>query len=318
MKLPGDKLVTLCEQARVEIVLVAPFIKATVMERVLDSIPSQVNSIRCVTRWRPEEIAAGVSDVEVVDIIKTRQNARLFIHPLLHAKYFRSDRKCIIGSCNLTQRALGWAMPANLELMFEASVDDQVLSDFERIVFANSFEASEKLKNEVTAAADLIRDSGKQPALLSEEGLGDDDPETFAADVWLPLCTRPERLFQIYAGEDPDRIIGWTLEAGQRDIRSLRIPLGLGAGTFQQFVAASIQQTPLAQRIHAMAVNPITSEEGANLITSSIDEQYLVYSPEEHWNTIRAWLLHFLPRVYRQPSGSNNLQRGTEIGTLRR
>jgi len=317
MKDPGDQLKTLCADARTEVVLVAPFIKATALERILEAIPIEVTSLKCVTRWRPEEVAAGVSDLEVFEIISSRPCAQLFIHPLLHAKYFRADGKFLVGSCNLTQRALGWAMPANLELMLEVSDDQQALLDFERLVFANSFEASQQLRNEVSAAADQIRDSGKQPTLLSEESLGSEEPETFSADVWLPLCTRPERLFQIYSGEDSDHIIGWTLEAGQRDIKSLRIPPGLGARTFVQFVAASIQQTPLAQRVRAVATSAITPEEGAKLITSSVDEQYLVYSPEEHWHTIRAWLLHFLPKVYRQPSGSDNLQKGTEIGAFR-
>lgn len=314
MKLPGEELLALCAQARKDVVLAAPFIKVRALERVLDAIPAGIRSIRCVTRWRPEEIAAGASDVEVLDVLQAMPGARLFIHPWLHAKFFRADERCLIGSPNLTHRALGWMMPANLELMFKAPADAQGLRNFEKVLFAASFEASEQLKSEMAAAADVIRAAGGHLKLLSEESLGDDDGDTVSADVWLPLCTKPDRLFQIYAGHDTDLIIGWTLEAGQRDIRSLRIPPGLGSAAFYQFVAASIQQTPLVQRIHEAAVNVITPEAGKNLIASFVDEQYRVYSPEEHWDTVRAWLLYFLPRVYRQLSGSNDLQRGFEIG----
>lgn len=311
-------MLALCTQAHTDIVLVSPFIKVAAFERVLSAIPYGIKSIRCVTRWHPEEIASGASDVEIFDVIKARAGARLFIHPLLHAKYFRADDKCLIGSANLTQSALGWAMPANLELMYEVLADAQMLRDFEKRLFAVSFEASQQLMNEMAAAADLIRVTGSYPKQLREENLGYDDTSTLPEDVWLPLCTRPERLFQIYARQDIDWIIGWTVEAGQRDLRSLRIPAGLGDMVFYRFVAASIQQTPLVQRIQEAAVNVITPEVGRNLILSTVDEQYCVYSPEEHWNTILAWLLHFLPHVYRQPSGSNNLQKGSEIGELRK
>jgi hypothetical protein len=314
MRSPGEDLLELCAQATNAVVLVAPFIKSAALERVLDAIPTGITAIRCITRWRPEEIAAGASDVEIFDLLQLRPGARLFIHPLLHAKFFRADGRCLIGSSNLTQRALGWATPANFELVLETPFDTHGLRDFERLLFTTSFEASEQLKKEMIAAAEVMRASGNHPKLLSEEGLGNDNSTAFPANGWLPLCTRPDRLYQIYASQDIDRIVGWTLEAGQRDIRSLRIPDGFSGTTFCQFVAASIQQTPLVQRIHEAAGNAIAPEAGRNLIASSVDEQYRVYSPEEHWNTVKAWLLHFLPRIYRQPSGSNDLQRGAQIG----
>ena len=60
----GTELSKLCAEARNEVLLVAPFIKVTVLEKLLNEIPSNI-SIRCITLWFPEEVVAGVSDLEV-------------------------------------------------------------------------------------------------------------------------------------------------------------------------------------------------------------------------------------------------------------
>lgn len=311
MRAPGEELLELCEQATNEVVIVAPFIKCAAIERLLGAIPLGTEIINCVTRWRPEEIAAGVSDIEVFDILQKRSAARLFIHPVLHAKYFRVDDKCLFGSCNLTGHALGWVTPANLELMFGASANDQRLREFERILFALSFEASERLKCEIAKAADIIaaRDGARIENFESTYTVA-----VISEDQWLPLCTRPDNLFEIYAEEGIDRIVSWTLEAGRRDLRHLRIPEGLARGTFYKFVAATTQQTPLVQRIYEASSEAITPEAGATLVREFVAGRSCEYSFEQHWNTIKAWLLYFLPHLYRQPSGSNDLKKGMQLG----
>src|SRR5690606_29509532 len=141
-------------------------------------------NIRCVTRWRPEEIAAGASDLEVLDLIRARPRARLYIHPLLHAKFFRVDRRCLVGSANLTQRALGWTVPSNFELMLELPADEYGLSDFEETLFAEAFEATEQYRNDIASAAEIMR-AAKLPQLISEEALITENPESPPAEVWL-------------------------------------------------------------------------------------------------------------------------------------
>src|SRR5947199_2775416 len=115
----GDKLLELCPSASETLVIAAPFIKDTVLARVLDVLPSTVRRVTCITRWFPEEIAAGVSDLEIFDRLAAYQNARLLLHPHLHAKLYRADHRCLVGSANLTNRALGWSSPPNLELLVE-------------------------------------------------------------------------------------------------------------------------------------------------------------------------------------------------------
>lgn len=309
---PGEELLHLCAQAKKDVVLVAPFVKSTALKRVLDVIPTEA-TIRCVARWRPEEIAAGACDVEIFDVIKKRPSARLFIHPLLHAKFFRVDDRCLLGSANLTQRALGWITPANLELMLETSAQTPELKQFEQRLFSTAFEASEALRDDMVTAAEDLRSKGIPARLLSEESISDDEVTVFSTSEWLPLCTRPDLLYQIYTGENTDSILGATLDMGQKDLKFLRIPSGLSHAAFHKFVAASIQQTTITQRVYETAARKlITPRDGQDIISSGAYS--LEYRPDQHWDTVKKWLLYFLPRVYRQPYGSNDLQRGAEIG----
>jgi hypothetical protein len=102
----------------------------------------------------------------------------------------------------------------------------------------------------------------------------------------------------------------------QPAVRRLEVPPGLSSAAFHRFVAASIQQAPIVQYVYeATARNVVTPQGGQDIISSG--GYSLEYPINEHWNTVKEWLLYFLPWVYRQPYGSNNLQRGAEIGEWR-
>ena len=126
----GTELSKLCTEANKELLLVAPFIKASVIERLLDKISPGV-SLKCITRWFPEEIVAGVSDLEVWNLIQNHDNSSLWLRPDLHAKYYRADNRCLIGSANLTGKALGWSHYPNLELLVTLSADEPTVKTFE-------------------------------------------------------------------------------------------------------------------------------------------------------------------------------------------
>ena len=120
----GTELSKLCTEANQEVLLVAPFIKAFVLERLLDKISPNV-SLKCITRWFPEEIVTGVSDLEVWNLIQNRPNSSLWLRPDLHAKYYRADNRCLVGSANLTGKALCWSNLPNLELLMPVSAMNQ-------------------------------------------------------------------------------------------------------------------------------------------------------------------------------------------------
>src|SRR5438477_11317897 len=102
----GDQLLQACGNARSRLTLCAPFVKASVFRRVLDVTPDSV-VIELFTRWRPDEVAAGVSDTAVLALLEKRGGS-VMLCDRLHAKFVRFDDRTLLGSANLPATALGW------------------------------------------------------------------------------------------------------------------------------------------------------------------------------------------------------------------
>ena len=127
----GVLLLKACASARRQLVVCAPFIKAAVIERVMRATNEEV-VIEVFTRWRPDEIAANVSDTQVLSLVANRGGS-VYLCDRLHAKYVRFDERALIGSANLTSAALGWSASPNLELLIEVLAEHPA-----RVVLENS------------------------------------------------------------------------------------------------------------------------------------------------------------------------------------
>jgi phosphatidylserine/phosphatidylglycerophosphate/cardiolipin synthase-like enzyme len=125
----GNQLLEACRSARSTLTLCAPFVKGPVLKRVLDATAESV-SVELFTRWRPEEVAAGVSDTVVLDIAESR-GGRVLLCDRVHAKFMRFDDRVLIGSANLTATALGWTALPNLELLIEVPANTAQLRELE-------------------------------------------------------------------------------------------------------------------------------------------------------------------------------------------
>ena len=68
-----------------------------------------------ITRWRVPELALGVCDLEVYELLR-REKIALYINYRLHSKIFRfGDGSLICGSCNATSPGLGLSESQNIE-----------------------------------------------------------------------------------------------------------------------------------------------------------------------------------------------------------
>ena len=144
MILPGEQLEQLCRQGQQVVLLVAPFIKAATLARLLNYMQPGVE-LRCVTRWRPEEIAIGVSDLDVWPLLQARPNSVLWLSSALHAKYYRADAQCLIGSANLTNAALGWSAQPNLELLVDLPASAAQCIGFEGDLWSSAIAVDDDL-----------------------------------------------------------------------------------------------------------------------------------------------------------------------------
>lgn len=291
----GKRILDLCEQASEELVLVAPFVKTNVMEYLLCEIDDTVK-ISCVTRWRPNEIKSGFSDLGVWEVIQKRRNAQLYLLPNLHAKFYRADENCLIGSANLTLKALGWSAVPNAELMVSARFD-ATLMNWEKRILAKCVEASQSLKDEMQRLVDLVPstiafiESDMAPgANLFLEGLGTD------IKSWYPALRLPDQLYKAYVGQTEGLTSG-AKDSALADLGFLDIEPGLSIPAFNVVVAAIMLQNPTISKIDVYLASPRRFGE-VRAFLKSLDESHQIQDPSDSWQTLMRWLLYFLPERY--------------------
>ena len=318
LHLPGADLTELVSGAEHEIVIAAPFIKASVLASVLKHAPAV--HVTCITRWKPEEVAAGVSDLEVFDVLAGRADSTLLLWPLLHAKYFRADGQCLVGSANVTGRALGWVSPANIELLIEAPATHPRLAAFEHRALAEAQRATADLRALVDEAAEAIRRERDWSAPVSASLEDDVDVATERREApmqalcfWLPSLRQPAELYLAYSGRQDD-LTAVAREAALRDLAALDPPAGLPSPAFTAVIAASLLQMPVIARIDEFTAAAQRFGAVRDLIAG--ETGLPGHEASVAWQTTMRWLLHFLPDRYRRtvPSHSEVFVRvGTDL-----
>lgn len=306
----GDQLLELMSSAKERVVLVAPFIKVDALQRVFDAIPiSREPHIDCVTRWRPEDIVDGVCDLEIFDVIADRASARLWRHPNLHAKFFRADQSCLLGSANLTGRALGWRLPTNLELLVGLDASSPKLQAWETSLMRSCVPVTVELRDQIAhQAADL---AVQRPRITSIDVEHDDDPSF----RWIPLCPTPERLFKVYTGElDEAKMVRSAFEFAQRDLRTLGPPKGYSEEQFLEYVANRLQKLEVVQRVVSASSSGVSDAQAADLIAEYIDASSMI-GPSDAWKILKRWMMHFFPEQYRIEVGQEILVKGRTISS---
>lgn len=303
----GDRLVELAQHTRASALLVAPFVKAEALKRVTEMLNPDVQ-LTVTTRWNPEEIIAGVSDLDVWNTIQARSGAKLRLLPGLHAKYFRFDGISVLGSANLTSRALGWSPQANIELLVEMPESD--FSAFEDLLLARSFEVDEGAYDAMRLAVEaLTAHPAPNQAYLAEDS-------TIESASWFPRSLNVHRLFSCYLGQF-DTVIESAQEDGRYDLAALNPPLGLDEQAFGLFVSARLQQVPAVAAVDAAASKAIDRTAGAQLLVATGD-----LADEEAtnaWEVLSAWMGYFFPYRYRTKSTLTGpaLERSQVIGLSR-
>ena len=188
-------MTSLLKEAKREVVVVAPFIKANAITRLIECVDVEHVKFDCVTRWIPEDIAAGVCDIDIFDLIDCIPHGRLWVNERLHAKYVRVDQRCIVGSANITESALGWRTPANLELMIDVSFEFQNLQNWEQSLFDSS---------------NIVDDAYRDLVWERSSALGKDRNHEQNFDFligskidkrWIPSYSEPSKLYRIYDGD---------------------------------------------------------------------------------------------------------------------
>lgn len=281
----GERLIDFVKGARRECVLAAPYIKAATLKRIINAIP-EGGQIKVVTRWRIDEIAMGVSDLEIWDLIKLRGNTSLMLKPTLHAKYYRADQSIAFGSANLTDTALGWSKNPNLEILEIMNLEHTRLEKFEDALFRGTTIVDERLYQIFLNALDAFPRPQHQ---MEPEIVG---PEIVSSENWRPCLRFPEDLYAFYAGND-EILTTAAREAAALDLAALQPPPALSPDAFKAWVGLAILQSEEFKEIDAFIVSSRRFGEMRNFIASrgANDGSW-------SWQTWMRWILHFLPSQF--------------------
>lgn len=307
---PGDKALDVIRSATESVLIVAPYIKTTAMARLVEAIPDSVQSFSCITRWLPEDIASGVCDLGILEQV-TGRNGTLFVHPHLHAKYYRADDRCLVGSANLTKRGLGWSSPSNVELLVELPATFADLTEWEAALLNSAIQADAALRDRIAQKAEELKSKGDHPKVPEVEG---DEEESSAAQFWIPLCPVPENLWNVYQGAGEDSMVTTAFQAAKRDLAALSPPSGLNHSLFNKYVAGILRQMPLMAEIDELAAHGLTDAQAHSFLSDNLGDQ-LTYPPQDTWRVLKDWLTYFYPETYRREVGQEVLVKGAEISS---
>lgn len=234
MAKPAAKLLGYCKNAK-SLFIAAPYIKTDALTRVLGAAKS-MDSIVCITRWRPNDIVFGASDVRCRNLVISRGGS-FRLHPYLHAKYYRFDDVCLIGSANLTASAMGWVAHSNLEILCSAGVD------FDRQVFERELvRGSREVSDAEFSRWDTLGHIKKQER-------GKIGWSQASLESWRPSTRDPKNLVIAYLEREDEIASIDERKATAHDIQALSVPLGLSEGKFKAWMSTCLLATPFANSV---------------------------------------------------------------------
>ena len=280
----GERLKTFLKEAKQRVVLCAPFIKAKVLRTILSVVPAVV-PVRIITRWRATEVAAGISDLEVMQIANERPNTELRLLDDLHAKLYVADDLCLVGSANLTATALGWSKRSNIELLISAKpTDSDIALLLERL--EESEPATEEVRSEVQKRAATLN------VTLFDEGLEVTGDAAARRLAWLPRCAAPDKLYEIYQNSATTVVVEGTRDDGLADLRDLQVRNGLELREFNNAVRKTLLLMPAFARIIDEVPQGITDASGIGLVENARPD-LAGQDAQVQWRFIRDWIQTF-------------------------
>jgi len=287
----GDQLEQLCRSTTQTLWLVAPFIKQVTLKRLLEHVAPEV-TIHCVTRWRLDEIVAGVSDLDVWLLIRERPNSTLWLRSDLHAKYYRGDHQALVGSANLTNTALGWSPRPNLELL----ISSELLPEFEQELLTGSVMVDNSIYEQVRHMVEALppqtmpkMDSMQFTPASSEH----DDMLVMPIEAWLPMLRRPENLYTAYIGEW-DKLGTGSRIAAISDLQALDIPMGLDREQFEAYVGVQLLQKPIVRQVDQFVETSQRFGAVRDFLKTLPCSAQEGFDGNMAWQSLMRWLLYFL------------------------
>ena len=304
----GDDLTSFLNSAERTALVVAPFIRTKALARLLESIPDAVET-SVVTRWRPVDLLAGASDLDVLDLTESRSIPLLLRHDL-HAKLFAADDRCLVGSANVTDTALGWRTPSNFELLTLVPRAHPSIIAFEEQLLVGSVRATREQQSRLR---DLVERLREQPDIIVPEIADDESTPGLLPSDWAPRSMNPEELYVVYLGKD-EKVSRTALSTMRKELAQLGVAPGMSEAEFRAWVAAAVAQTPLVSGVmERIEAEGSMTEEALGRLLVDIGVDLATYSAHEGVQVLQRWFSHFLPAQYQTAQASIKLIKARKV-----
>ena len=271
----GGRIRALFGGASGEVSVIAPFIKVDALRSLLDAIPPDTY-VHCVTRWLPREVAAGVSDPEIVDILEDRGNFTLSLVDRLHAKLYLAGERCLAGSANVTSTGLGERGDPNIEVLVETTVSDPgIAATLDEISHAKR-PATRLMAQAARRLADSLTTSAEVAA----------NPEA----PWFPTSRRPQYAYQFYR-QPPG---GYRKTADRlllADVANSDLQPGLEEEEFRSAICSLLGAIPIAKPLLAATEDTILTRADAHPYLSTISGDD--FTTDDLWLAFVNWMAYF-------------------------
>jgi hypothetical protein len=276
------------------ILLIVPFIKLAALQQ-LHRVQTTKVRLKVVCRWRPDDLLAGASDVEIFPYLKT-VGCELYLNPDIHLKlYVFASNNAFNTSANLTLRGLGYSEDPNIEIGNTLTLTP---GDWERIyrIIAASRQVDDAMYARYKQFVEQNRLPG--PGKLPLDLLGKPKEYTIAS---LPATETPAKLVQFYL--TPDHAAGDSEEVRRaiHDLVTFRIPPGLTTAEFDRRLGEAFRKTPFVRDFVELLKQETSLRFGAvnNWIHQKCEDVPLPYRWEIKDNTriFYDWLAHYFPAI---------------------
>lgn len=272
------------------LVITSPFVKLAALRALLDATPGGVD-ITLYTRWRPDEVARGVSDTEILQLVEAR-GGTVWLLDALHAKLFLVDEYlALVGSANVTAAGLGLAKQSNFEILTAVEMDAGAAAVLLGDLRLHSRRATPEIAASVEAAAALLI----MPVVPADPDAEDNILET--APQWVPHFRSPDRLYDLYADAE------WRSSAKPQDpalldLIQLNLPRSLDRAAFNHHVRRQLLICPPVIAIDSALLEP----QRFGALTEALRD----YIPDSSHGERQAllqlllrWMLYFAGDLYR-------------------
>ena len=290
----GARIRAFFQNAEDDVAVIAPFIKVDALWSLLEVIPTDLH-LRCVSRWLPRDIAAGVSDPEVLDVLEARGNFSLSLADRLHAVLYIADDRCLVGSANVTLAGFGEGGDGgNIEVLVETTIDDPgIVATLEAIA-----RAERAATRSMAQTARRLADSTKSVVALDAH--------------WFPGSRRPERAYGFYA-QPPSGFVGVDDHVLLADLASSNLPPGLEEHEFRDAVRSLLAAIPLAETLlDASEDTMLTRADASSWIETLAGDDF---STNDLWIAFVNWMAYFFSdRVMKQEIVEIALRRARLLG----